>query len=799
MRVLIVEDERTSLRQLADAVTRLRPDAVVDEATDYETAIAAITATAYDLIFSDLLLLPPGVAYDVGFLRFDDGTERLMQPEDWHQYTVAEGGVEIVRRLRTLVGPNTHTPVVIMTWFVEQDGFERITRRLSRDDDPKLVMFPKISRVDELVESLPQALADHGPWLQGELEYLLKCCLRVPWTLNDGLELRRAAAQFRTSFAVTKEKRDLARSGLYVMAPGGGGWYEPQAPVACTLTLTIDPSNDLETFVKLLGSSESDGPELADLYDDWPTLRDWVLLNPNIDLEVGLAVKLVGDGRDPKPHEVPLTKYTTGPASTWGEGREAERRLMSLLAERLILTYLAAQTEPPQATQEGWAITLRGLGRLADDPVADRQPPWARQAGWGASGTDPDVPALLAEIGRGARMTDHLTDLGNAIDARTRGAYFRPQAVLSKLPQQRGWYFNGSLSLTLPPEAWHAPNEYEAQRVAFFPLADSVPFACLNGRMASPDELELRFREAGMSVERFGSLAEVERIADRMPDATLAVVAPVDDDLLDSFIGGEAFETWQRVPLAERPFTILVLTDDVTVRSPEEMALLRGAGIDCMYPSRVPGALDLTKIMDHVICAGYRTRYESVQLSNDDPEARAESREVLSGLFGFARENGYDGDSLSGAASLLLPNGDLAVTASKTEKRSSDPADVALVHDVDVVRNRVEWSGVKKPSSSTRWHSLIYQAIPTARVILHTHWKALTYSGALGEFATSQYRLSGSRQEAAEIVCALTRNGNDGQFAILRDHGEVFVGTSVADLEDVVGRTLEQADVHARI
>lgn len=210
-----------------------------------------------------------------------------------------------------------------------------------------------------------------------------------------------------------------------------------------------------------------------------------------------------------------------------------------------------------------------------------------------------------------------------------------------------------------------------------------------------------------------------------------------------------------------------------------------------MFPSRVPDALDLTKIIDHVICSGYRTRYAALASDEDDADARAAARERITEVFAeLFEQHGYEGDRFSGAGSERLPDGRLLITASKTDKLSTNPDDVAVVHEMDVVCNKVTWSGRNKPSSSVRWHSTIYDHLPWARCILHTHWKDLTYSEGLADRATAHYRLSGSRREAAEITAVLAHGEAPAAVAVLKDHGEVFVGEDWESLLALVTETL---------
>lgn len=800
LRILIVEDDREASEELEAAVLRTKPEAVVDKAGDFETAMQLGCQVKYDLIFTDLLLLPDGVEVRNSRLIETSDCDRMLGPAEHRRFLNTEGGIGFVKSLRTTAGGlNVFTPIVVMTWYMEGDAYEAIESQLLIDGDPNIVMLPKHSRITELADSLDEETRSRFPSLLEPLQRLLDLCLDLPWTPEHAGLVKSAARALTKTYRITKAMGQSRQIRLPQAA--GTMAYQSTNSVVCTLHVNIDPLGDSDSIVKLLGNTSPGSDELTALYD-WPLLRDWVLLNPRIKVDLSITVRLVTEEEDLPIVELPI--FRTSPTDLYGSGPTADAELADQLIERLILVFIAHHSEPPADRGDGLGITTSLLcqnlaaGTASGDEVD-------RPAGeWGVNGLKPDIAGALERIEKGVRASDKIQDVRAKLrEAMSGYRGFIDGDALDLMPEQTKrqksfWYFNGNMSLSLPEEEWHRPEGAEAQHVAFFLLSDEISFQCLGGRYAPPEELELRFREAGMTVERFTSLDQIADVPKRLPDATLAVVAPGDDALLDSFISGPARELWAEALPDGCPPTIIVLGDEVGLRSQEEMEGLRAAGIDCMYPSRIEGALDLTKIIDHVICAGYRTRYLAVPSGKDDPGARAAARPRLSAPFADLVERfGYDGDLFSGAASERLDDGRILVTASKTHKLSTDPDEVAVVEEMDVIRNVVTWAGVGKPSSSVRWHALIYDHLPWVRCILHTHWKDFTYSDLLASRTTPHYRLSGSRREAAEITGALAGGWPPASVAVLKDHGEVFVGEDWESVLALVAETRE-ASLSAR-
>ena len=787
-KVLIVEDEPAAREELEVAIKRTSAGVSVDQAATFKRAMELVKQVEYDVIFVDLLLLPGGTHMKNARL-VAAGEAHTMDPLERDRYSKEEGGIRLVQEIRMDPnGPNLSTPIVVMTWYIETNGDRWIRRELMLDDDPRLVILPKYSRVTALQDSLDDELRSMCPSLLEPLQRILEACLASKWTPEHSKIVQGAASELIVGYRYTKAMRKDSVSGF--PRRGGPVVFQPHLPVETTLRVDIDPLGDSDSIIELLGSTRPGSDELADLYQ-WPRLRDQVLLNPRLNVELSLHVTLADNVELPP---IALPAYRTGPDAMHGLGPSADEELVQRLLERLVLVYLASQSEPREEMGEGWGVTNKALCEmLAIESERHRGMPYYREP-WGTARLNPDITAMLGRVEEWTGVTDRIADVQARLREAVRGLGISGE-LLDQLSDEEGspsgmWNFCGELELALPDEAWYQPQGLDAHRVAFFALSDEVPFACLGGRYAHSSELELRFREAGMTVERYGSLREIADVPSRFPGATLIVVAPADDELLDSFIDGPARRLW-RDGLPERdPLTILVLTDDARVRDQVEMERLRADNIDCMFPSQVEGALDLTKIMDHVICSGYRTRYLGKHVGSGDLVARQAARKRISAVFErLVSEHRYDGDLGSGAASERLPDGGLLITASKTDKLSTDPNDISIVEDMDVVRNVVTWSGARRPSSSTRWHALIYDHLPWANCVLHTHWKALTYSEPMAGCTTAHYRLSGSRREAAEIVSVLATGRSPATVAVLRDHGEVFVGESWESILDLVAET----------
>ncbi len=94
-------------------------------------------------------------------------------------------------------------------------------------------------------------------------------------------------------------------------------------------------------------------------------------------------------------------------------------------------------------------------------------------------------------------------------------------------------------------------------------------------------------------------------------------------------------------------------------------------------------------------------------------------------------------------------------------------SDYSIIHDYDILKNTLVYSGLRPPSSETITHIAIYEAKPNTKFVSHLHnneiWNKLIINGAktngLSEYGTVEIAL-----EAKEYVSGIT--GNAGIFAL---------------------------------
>ena len=92
----------------------------------------------------------------------------------------------------------------------------------------------------------------------------------------------------------------------------------------------------------------------------------------------------------------------------------------------------------------------------------------------------------------------------------------------------------------------------------------------------------------------------------------------------------------------------------------------------------------------------------------------------------------------------------------------------------------------KHPSSEMPIISEVYQVIPEARAIIHTHGRKLTYNPAMQKYSSAEYIRYGRFGELNKIFGILKENNG---FGIMKLHGELCVGDSLYDaLQKLKGR-----------
>ncbi|MFC2163144.1 class II aldolase/adducin family protein [Candidatus Altiarchaeota archaeon] len=127
----------------------------------------------------------------------------------------------------------------------------------------------------------------------------------------------------------------------------------------------------------------------------------------------------------------------------------------------------------------------------------------------------------------------------------------------------------------------------------------------------------------------------------------------------------------------------------------------------------------------------------------------------------------------------------LLITVGGINKGELTEDDVVEVVDFDFKDAKVV--GTKEPSSEVPMHYLIYQSYPLANAVVHVHDElaldnAVKLKVALGISTTEVKASYGTQDQAFEVIEALSH----AQYAIIKGHGIVCMGASLAETTDLV-------------
>ena len=150
--LLIVEDEKDVAQSLKAYIERFQDRISVTPicAYSYDEAVGFLRQYSFDLVLTDLLLLPPDSRIDGGNLRFGSDNNARSEPmehDHWKKFVVDEGGVGLVNSLRKAEAGEYRTksdvPVLVLSYFDSAPGYMNILRRLNH---PNTIFMPKINK-----------------------------------------------------------------------------------------------------------------------------------------------------------------------------------------------------------------------------------------------------------------------------------------------------------------------------------------------------------------------------------------------------------------------------------------------------------------------------------------------------------------------------------------------------------------------------------------------------------------------------------------------------------------------------
>jgi len=221
--------------------------------------------------------------------------------------------------------------------------------------------------------------------------------------------------------------------------------------------------------------------------------------------------------------------------------------------------------------------------------------------------------------------------------------------------------------------------------------------------------------------------------------------------------------------------------------TPKSLETLQQWSCRVVWPEITPDKITmapLEKIADTTYNCFSKIRYDSERLPLDESYSKAVEENFSE--FRSVGESLLEEDLIKGSAGFMskkVKEG-ILVSATGSNVGSLTKGDIALVLETD--DGKVRWKGEKHPSSEMPIISEVYQTMPEARAIIHTHGRKLTYNPEMQKYASVEYIRYGRFGELNKILGILKENNG---FGIMKLHGELCVGNDLYDsLQKLKGR-----------
>ncbi len=776
--VLIVEDEEDVAAALEAYLSALNFRASVKYArvTTNREAHESLIGVRYDLLIVDLLLLPPGYRLAGGILHFEttDGGESSepLSHTHWQRYVVDEGGIGLVRALRR--GEIGHgftprdVPVIVSSYFDSAPGYMNVVRRL---EDYNTILVPKINKNPNYHDLSGDVQLRHR--FERLLAHILfECDLQNAEVeavfIRDRVRMRRLEAMRRhPEFLTIMQKKYL-------------------------LALEIDLREQPRLAWRQV--SRQQDYRFQDWYEDWPLLRDEVLLNPKVGIRVSLRRRdesLVG-----QEDVVRLGQFDFSPTrGKIAKGDRYWRRRLTLLA------YLALATEPPAWLRgSNWALMTAGLGKAMTLPTVSEEVEQDVEdaIAWFGPEIETWVRSDVREIRKHVLSAAKDYALANGIHKPKQWAEeVRSNFLVSSHPSKKeGYYFNGDIEITTTLDdagvAKQPMSNYST--INIWPSDKTIKFSCSEGDPIDVNELAARLER---QFERVAILPGMTVEVDSLEEQSLLLNAPANYEALCWWMektseGADGFLARARA----REIKIIVAPSEEACAEfmLSDFERLANAGVHVIHTQGLGDSIPEAKVVDTIICRDYRIKFNWI------------SRGLLTGEYSyyqdtrrFARQmtqhyevlqdHGALGDRRAGSASHRLDDRAFVVTTSRSNKLSPAGAKFLIVSSYDPVSDFAWTVGppTNTPSSCSPWHAFIYAHDEKVRYIIHTHEKASTYAEKANEFRTESYLEDGVWHTGPQILAALRPfGGKDARIAVLRGHGAVAVASTLPSCVDAL-------------
>ncbi len=223
----------------------------------------------------------------------------------------------------------------------------------------------------------------------------------------------------------------------------------------------------------------------------------------------------------------------------------------------------------------------------------------------------------------------------------------------------------------------------------------------------------------------------------------------------------------------------------------ESVRRLEKWGCKVVWPDITPEKVTMAPI-EKVADAVYHTlagvKYDARQVPEDEG-----FRKIVNENYSAFREMGgslSDMDLTRGSAGCLSMrvNRGFLVTSSGSQIGSLSKEELSLVRRVE--DETIVWQGNMLPSSESPILSEIYGQFPRVDAIVHSHCPRITYDAKMQKYCTPDYIRYGTFGEGAKVFPVIEKNNG---FAILRYHGEITTGKTIAEVGVKLQKRLEEA------
>ncbi|KQC08753.1 MAG: hypothetical protein APR54_04225 [Candidatus Cloacimonas sp. SDB] len=151
----------------------------------------------------------------------------------------------------------------------------------------------------------------------------------------------------------------------------------------------------------------------------------------------------------------------------------------------------------------------------------------------------------------------------------------------------------------------------------------------------------------------------------------------------------------------------------------------------------------------------------------------------------------YEGGSFGNLSFRIEPEkNSFFITASHTAlDQTLSTGNFVQINNCDPEINTVTVTGSGEPSSETLLHHAIYQARPDVNCIMHGHCREILANSANLKLPATEKAVPYGTKELVQAVLKLI---NEGNFLIMKDHGFLSLGNTIADAGNLVLEMLDK-------